>query len=295
MIQEARSSGSPASGCAARRSRVVAVLSMILLVLGGSPAVRAAEADGRAGADATVADANVEPDPAVESLEPDPLFDDDFELEVGLASVPDPFEKPNRLVFVFNRAVDRWVLDPVTRVFRFVVPRPARRSLNHFFDNLNSPQILVNDIFQLEWADAGVTTARLLVNTSVGLAGFFDPASEFGLERHKSDFGQTLAMAGAPSGPYFMLPLLGPTTVRGGVGLLVDALFHPTFYLLGGTDILFFGGSAGLSSRARHFEELKALEESSVDFYAALRSGYYQNRMGEIWSRREDRRPPASP
>jgi phospholipid-binding lipoprotein MlaA len=88
-----------------------------------------------------------------------------------------------------------------------------------------------------------------------------------------------------------MLPLLGPSNVRDGVGLGVDAIFHPTFFLLGGTDVLFFSGSSGLTERARVYEELKALQESSIDYYAALRSGYYQNRQSEIWKRREDRRP----
>ncbi len=296
MASVARGSRPPARrrtiGCPGDRA---ALLLGILLISGANPALGQAPAPVQS-------DSHGESEPATqpaalagEDLEPDPLFDDDFALDEGPASLPDPFEKPNRGVLVFNQAVDKWLLDPITRVYRFLLPRPARHSLNSFFDNLNSPQVLVNDVFQLEWRDAGITTARLLVNTTIGLAGFFDPASSFGLERHKSDFGQTLAIAGAPSGPYFVLPLLGPTTTRGGVGLLVDALFHPTFYLLGGTDMLFFGGSAGLSTRARHFEELKALEESSVDFYAALRSGYYQNRLGEIWSRREDRRPPVAP
>jgi len=221
----------------------------------------------------------------------DPLFDDDFGFDAQPAGFPDPFETPNRAVLSFNQAVDALLLDPVTRLFRFVLPEPIRRGLNRFFDNVNSTQVLVNDMFQLEWEDAAVTLARLGINTSVGLGGFFDPAVSLGLARHQSDFGQTLALAGAPSGTYLLIPLLGPTTIRDGIGLGVDSLFHPTFYVLGGTDLIFFGGTAGVSTRARHFEELKALEESSVDFYAALRNGYYQNRIGEIWSRREARRP----
>ena len=91
-----------------------------------------------------------------------------------------------------------------------------------------------------------------------------------------------------------MIPVLGPSTVRDGIGIGVDAFFHPTFFILGGADLLFFTGSAGLTERARHYEELKALEESSIDFYAAMRSGYSQNREAEIWSRREHRRPEAA-
>lgn len=225
--------------------------------------------------------------------ETDPLFDDDFDFEIddGPAGFPDPFEKFNRGVLAVNRVVDRFVMDPITVVYRFILPEMVRRSIDRCFDNVNSTSTLVNDLFQLEWADAGMTGARLLVNSTVGIGGLFDPAARWGMEAHVSDFGQTLAIAGAPSGPYFMLPLLGPSTVRDGVGLGVDALFHPTFFVLAGTDVLFFSGTSGLTERARHYEELKALEESSIDYYAALRSGFFQNRQSEIWSRREDRKP----
>ena len=223
----------------------------------------------------------------------DPFFDDDFDFEIddGPAGFPDPFEKFNRGVLSVNRVVDRFVMDPITIVYRFVFPEMVRRSIDRCFDNLNSTSTLVNDIFQLEWSDAGMTGARLVVNSTAGIGGLFDPAARWGMEAHVSDFGQTLAIAGAPSGPYFMLPLLGPSTVRDGVGIGVDALFHPTFFILAGTDVLFFSTTSGLTERARHYEELKALEESSIDYYAALRSGFYQNRQSEIWSRREDRRP----
>ena len=208
------------------------------------------------------------------------------------AGFPDPFEKFNRGVLAFNNVMDKFVMDPITIGYRFIFPEPVRRSIERFFDNVNSTQTLVNDLFQLEWKDASLTTGRLLVNSTVGLGGLFDPAARMGMPSHGSDFGQTLAIAGAPSGPYFMLPLLGPSNVRDGLGIGVDAIFHPTFFILGGTDVLFFSGSSGLTERARHYDELKALEESSIDFYAALRSGYFQNREAEIWDRREHRREP---
>ncbi|MDG2049405.1 MAG: VacJ family lipoprotein [Myxococcota bacterium] len=224
--------------------------------------------------------------------EADALFDDEFDLEADAPpGFPDPFERFNRGALQFNNFLDRFVLDPITIGYRVIFPEFVRRSINRVFDNVNSTQTLVNDIFQLEWKDAGVTTARLLVNSTIGIGGILDPAERFGLERHVSDFGQTLAIAGTPSGPYLVLPILGPSDVRDGLGLGVDAIFHPTFYLLGGTDVLFFSGSSGLTERARHYEEFKALQESSIDFYAALRSGFYQNRQAQIWNRRESRRP----
>jgi phospholipid-binding lipoprotein MlaA len=271
-------------------ARSALVLVAALALLGGSYA--AAEPTGVA-PDDSPPPAEAEYDPLFDDEKPDPLFDDDFDFDIEetRSGFPDPLERMNRGTLAFNGVVDRWVLDPITIAYRFILPEKVRRAITRALFNINSTQVLVNDIFQLEWTDAGITLSRLVINSTAGIGGLFDPAANMGLERHVSDFGQTLAISGAPSGMYFMLPLLGPTTVRDGVGLGVDAFFHPTFYLLGGTDVLLFSGSSGLTERARHFEELKALEESSVDFYAAMRSGYYQNRVSEIWSRREDRRP----
>jgi len=214
----------------------------------------------------------------------------DDELDTVPSGYPDPFEPVNRVSLTFNNTVDRFVLDPVTRLYRFSLPDFARQTIVRIFANVNSPQVMVNDALQLEWMDAGVIMARLLVNTTAGVGGTMDVAERMGLEPHESGFGQTLAIAGLPPGTYLVLPVLGPANMRDAVGLGVDSLMHPTFYVLGGTDLLIFGGSAGLTARARHFEELQALKESSVDVYAALRSGYYQNRQAEIWSRREDLR-----
>ncbi len=240
----------------------------------------------------------------VEDIEPDPLFDDlfDEEFDVPPTGYPDPLESTNRGVFAFNRQVDRWILDPVTKAYRWAVPKPARDAIARVFTNLGSTKTLVNDFLQLEWTDAGVTGSRLVINSSLGIAGLFDVAEMMGLEGHESDFGQTLALAGTPSGPYVVLPVLGPANVRDGVGTVVDGFFQPTYYilgpsnlLLGPTEILLYSGGSGLSTRDRHYLELKALEDSSVDFYAALRSGYYQDRVDEIWSRRDDHRTTQEP
>jgi len=230
----------------------------------------------------------------------DPLFDDEFDDEpVGY---PDPLESTNRGTFAFNRQVDRFILDPVTKAYRWAVPKPARNAISRVFANLGSTKTLVNDFLQLEWKDAGVTTTRLVVNTTIGLVGIFDVAKKMGLEGHDSDFGQTLALAGTPSGVYLVLPVLGPATVRDGIGTVVDGFFQPTYYILGPsnllfgpTEILLYSGGSGISTRDRHYLELKALEDSSVDFYASLRSGFYQRRISEIWDRREGHRTTEEP
>jgi len=223
-------------------------------------------------------------------------FDDfDLELEGGDTGIADPFEPLNRGFLGFNRVIDRFVFDPLTEGYRFLFPEVVRRSVNRFFTNINSTQSLVNDIFQLEWFDAQRTFVRLVVNSTVGIGGLFDPATHWGLDGHVSDFGQTLALAGVPTGPYLVLPLFGPSDTRDAVGLGVDSLFHPTFFILPGVDALFFNTSSGFSQRESHYEEIKALEESSIDYYSALRSGYIQNREAQVWARREDRRPVSSP
>ncbi|MCA9502662.1 MAG: VacJ family lipoprotein [Myxococcota bacterium] len=241
---------------------------------------------------------------AASESEPDPLFDDLFDEEFveQPTGYPDPLEETNRGVFAFNQQVNKWILDPITEAYRWAVPKPGRDAIYRFFTNLGSTKTLVNDVLQLEWKDASVTTARLVINTSVGIAGFFDVAEKVGLEGHESDFGQTLALAGTPSGPYVMLPVLGPSNVRDGVGTVVDGFFQPTYYILGPsnliigpTEILLYGGGSGISALDRHYLELKALEDSSIDFYAAMRSGYYQDRVGEIWSRRPEHRTHEEP
>ncbi len=229
---------------------------------------------------------------------PDPLFDDLFDDGFAVPTgYPDPLERTNRGTFAFNRQVDRWLLDPITRAYRWAVPAGGRQAIQRMFTNLSSTKTMANDFLQLEWRDAGVTTARLVINTTIGLLGFFDVAAKWGLEGHESDFGQTLALAGTPSGPYLVLPILGPSNLRDGIGTGIDGFFQPTYYILGPstfltgpTEILLYSGGSGISTRDQHYFELKSLEESSVDFYAAMRSGYYQNRLDAIWGRRKSHR-----
>ena len=220
---------------------------------------------------------------------PDPLYDD--EVEIAPPHFPDPLERVNRSTFRLNLGLDRWVFDPVTRAYAFVVPDPARRAVRRAFANLNSPSTFVNDVLQLELRDAGVTLTRFVVNSTIGVAGILDPASRLGLERHDADFGQTLALAGVPSGPYLILPAIGPTNARDATGYLVDFLFRPTTYLITPAGHLVYTpvteGSAGLAARDAHADALRALQASSVDFYAALRSAYYQDRTAHIYARAE--------
>jgi phospholipid-binding lipoprotein MlaA len=220
------------------------------------------------------------------------LAEFDVELE-HTSGFPDPWEPFNRQMLAVNDGLDRWIVSPLVDVYTFVMPGPARVCLRRFFFNLRSPAILANDVFQLELRDAGVTLGRFVTNSTIGVAGFFDPAAELGLAAHDADFGQTLALAGVPSGPFLIVPLLGPMCLRDGVGTITDMFFRPTTYLLGPIDQLFYysihGGGAGIVEREREDRALDALRASSVDYYAALRNAYYQYRTAFITRRSRER------
>jgi phospholipid-binding lipoprotein MlaA len=219
---------------------------------------------------------------------PDPLFDDDFEDDFGAvddSQAADPFESGNRKVFAFNQALDTVLLTPLMKGYRFVVPSFARKSLQRVFLNFNSPKVLVNDLLQLRFRDAGITFGRLVLNSFLGFGGLLDPGTDAGLPRHDSDFGQTLATWGVVSGPYLVVPVFGPNTVRDGFGDLVDLALQPLTYVLWPAQIMlqiYIGGGNSLAALDANYDKLNALEDSSVDFYAALRSAYLQNRRAVI-------------
>jgi len=134
----------------------------------------------------------------------------------------DPFERVNRSVYRFNMAVDRAAIRPVARTWRALVPGPVRTGLANFTGNLFYPRVIVNDLLQGKVVDGSRDFTRLLVNSICGLGGIFDPASRAGLERHDEDFGQTLGKWGVHSGPFLMLPFMGPTSVRDAPAKIVD-------------------------------------------------------------------------
>jgi phospholipid-binding lipoprotein MlaA len=211
----------------------------------------------------------------------DPLFDDD-ELEAIDGETSDPFETGNRWIFDFNEDLDCRLLDPITRVYQFLVPTFARRGVIRFFANLNAPVSFTNELLQLRPNAAGVTLTRFVSNSTIGVGGLFDPADVwFGLEPRVADFGQTLSRYGIPSGPYLVIPLFGPSTARDTVGTVVDQALNPLAYIAGPLNLqwrLLAGGGRGLSLKDSNRASLRGLRGSSVDFYAALRSAYLQSR-----------------
>ena len=215
------------------------------VLLGFALLAARASADEAAPEDAAVALPAATP----EADAPDPLFDDSFSeeyhAELG-ASVPDPIEPLNRKFFAFNDQLDQHVLLPVTKVYQFLIPSPVRASIRRAFRNLQSPVYFVNNLLQLRFLDAAQTLGAFALNTTAGIGGLFNAGAEAGWETHPADFGETLGMFGVKSGPYLVIPLLGPSTMRDGFGDIVDRAFDPLTYVLGMGDLIFIGGSSGL-------------------------------------------------
>ncbi len=213
---------------------------------------------------------------------PDPLFDQDFDELGGDAAVADPIEPFNRVIFGVNEAVDFILWTPATRIYRFAVPRPARAGIRRVFLNLNSTSVLINKILQLRLGDAAKTLGRFLLNTTAGWGGLFDPAAAVGWEPQHADFGETLASMRVPPGPYLVLPFFGPSSIRDGVGTIVDQFLQPTLYFLGPVSHIFVGTGFGFTLRDEKADEIRLLKESSVDYYSVLRSAYWQNREASL-------------
>jgi phospholipid-binding lipoprotein MlaA len=159
----------------------------------------------------------------------------------------DRLEPFNQAMFAFNRKADDWVLHPVAAKWADVMPQPARASVSRFFKNAGVIPRFANDLFQLQFKQAGTEAARFGINSTVGVAGLFDPADEwFGLKQEDNDFGLTLAKYGVAEGPYLVLPLLGPSTVRDALGGFADGAMNPINYVVGGAPLYEAGAKAAV-------------------------------------------------
>jgi phospholipid-binding lipoprotein MlaA len=195
----------------------------------------------------------------------------------------DPFEPVNRAVFGFNMFADEWVLEPVARGYRAVAPAPVRRSVANFLNNLRSPVIFANDLVQGERDRAGTTLGRFMINSTLGVFGLFDPASAFGHYPHYEDLGQTLGVYGVSSGPYLVLPLLGPSNARDAVGRVGDYFINPLNQCCITTDErLGLFGAGAVSDREANIELFDDLRANSIDLYATVRTVYVQRRAADI-------------
>jgi len=207
------------------------------------------------------------------------------------------FEGVSRAMFKFNHALDKAIFKPVAKGYR-ALPAPIRRGTGNAVDNLRSLLTFSNHILQGDIREAGTTAGRFAVNTTVGILGIFDPATKLGLkEQGKEDFGQTLGKWGMDSGCYFVLPILGPTTVRDAVGKVGNVFIDPVYQVTHNTEIdngvvgnasysehnyYYYRGTGAVDFRAKNIESWESLEENSIDLYASLKSLYLQNRDKQI-------------
>jgi phospholipid-binding lipoprotein MlaA len=199
----------------------------------------------------------------------------------------DPLSGFNEPMFTFNLKLDDWVLRPVASGYSFITPEPVREGVGRFFNNARVIPRFANNLFQLKLAEAGTEVARFGINTTLGLAGFFDPADIwFGLEEKPNDFGLTIRYYNIPTGPYIMLPFFGPSTVGDTVGLVADGAMNPMSYLLPTwiTVVVSTGQRAveAVNYRSLHMNQFEEADRYAVDLYGAVQDAYLQTRDHEV-------------
>jgi phospholipid-binding lipoprotein MlaA len=196
----------------------------------------------------------------------------------------DPWEGFNEKMFWFNREIlDRYILKPVATAWDFILPDPVQRSVHNFFDNLAVVRRVVNNTLQLKLTGAGIELTRFTINSTIGLVGFFDVAKDaFGIEQRDEDTGQTFGVWGMGPGPYLVLPLLPPLTVRDGIGYAFDIAMTPYMYFI--PWYASFGGTATdiVNERSLNLDRFERVAESTVDLYGAVRNAYLQRRAAAI-------------
>ena len=206
----------------------------------------------------------------------------------GCATLPpgerdprDHFERFNRTMYRFDTSLDHAILRPVARGYVKITPAPVRRDISNFLNNLTYTKTIVNDILQARFRDFGSDVARLVVNTTVGLGGLFDPATRLGLAKHDADFGQTLGKWGVPTGSYLVLPLLGPSDVRDAIGTLADRFMTVEGYINGTASSSSLFAAHAIDARAKALPTDSTVERA-YDPYAFVRSAWFQHRAYKV-------------
>lgn len=227
-----------------------------------------------------------QPPEETQSAESDP-FDEDYGETPP--EIWDPAEPVNRVVFSVNDTVDVYLLEPVAKGYDSITPDPVQRGIGNFFQNLAYPSHLVSDLVQFKFDQAATHTGRFLVNSTVGVLGFFDVAHGWGMPHREEDFGLALASHGVPPGPYVVLPFYGPSNVRDTVGRVVDFFLDPLAAVsyVGGMShhtrlAVGAGGGAfrAIDQRAGALDAVESAKGASLDYYSFAQSAYYQYRKG---------------
>nr|WP_242482213.1 VacJ family lipoprotein [Thiocystis violacea] len=206
-----------------------------------------------------------------------------------VADPRDPLEPYNRAVYRFNTEIDKAILRPVAVAYQKITPEPVDRGITNFFDNIADVTSVANNILQFKMSRAGSDVGRIFINTTVGVLGFIDVATNVGLPSYKEDFGQTLGYWGLESGAYFVLPLLGPSSIRDTLGWAGDIVTDPLFSLR--EDRVHWGlvGLRVVDERADLLTAVDIVEDASIDPYSFVRDAYLQRRLSRVY----DGNPPA--
>ncbi|HKX64194.1 MAG TPA: VacJ family lipoprotein [Rhizomicrobium sp.] len=201
--------------------------------------------------------------------------------EDGHAVINDPFEGANRFFFDLNQRLDRNAGRPAAAAYRETVPGTVRVSLHNLLDNLGGPVTVANNLLQVRLEGAGIAAGRFLVNTTVGVAGIFDVASDWGMPARNRDFGETMGTYGVPPGPYLVLPFRGSTDVRDFAGNYIDGYATPLRYVRyeGRNYVGLMKSTLGsMDNRANNLVTFRDIERASVDYYATMRTWYLERR-----------------
>lgn len=196
----------------------------------------------------------------------------------------DPLEKFNRAMFTFNLKVDKYVAKPVAKGYRRVIPKPVRKGISNFFSNLREPIVILNDLLQGKFKQAGSDLGRFLMNSTVGFFGLLDVADKVGLKEHDEDFGQTLGKWGFKDGPYLVLPFFGPSGVRDGFGLAADAQVDPVYQKDDRSTRQALIVTRIVNTRANLLDTTDILEQAGgADPYLFVREFYRQRRRNLVY------------
>ena len=203
----------------------------------------------------------------------------------------DPLEPTNRFFYRVNDGIDTYVLRPIAVAYRTVVPGVVRRPVHNVLTNIASPVVFANDVFEAKPQRAGTTVMRFLINTTAGVGGLFDVATDLGYPQHDADFGETLALWGVGDGAFLFLPVLGPSNPRDVTGFAANIALDPlTWASFGGSATLGYSryGLTAVDTRERNIETIDSIKKTALDPYATFRSLYRQNRAAEIERVRND-------
>ena len=215
-----------------------------------------------------------------------------FSTGLKAGTEKDCFEKVSREIFKFNQGFDKAILKPIAAGYN-KLPDPIKKGTGNFTSNIGTLLTVPNHLLQGQWKLAGESSASFLINTTIGIFGFRNPAKKMGLKNQQEDVGQTLGSYGVGSGCYFVLPILGPTTVRDSFGMIADSFLDPFAHVtirendianISGNQIDYFSvkGVTAIDFRGDNMTNLDSLEKNSLDMYAALKSLYLQNRSKKI-------------